>query len=91
LTGAVAPGEPHPIGAFDAAGVLCTIDADDPALFSTTLIDEYALVGAELGAQALQRFSRNAVEASFASPERKASLNRELDAFDLETKPPRRR
>ncbi len=36
LTGAVVAGVPHPIGALDAAGVLCTIDADDPALFSTT-------------------------------------------------------
>jgi adenosine deaminase len=90
LTGAVAAGMPHPIGAFDAAGVLCTIDADDPALFSTTLCDEYALVGAELGTDALRRFARNAVEASFASPERKASLYRELDIFDLETAPSRR-
>ncbi len=91
LTGAVAAGEAHPIAAFDAAGVVCTIDADDPALFSTTLCDEYALVGAELGPDALQRFARNAVEASFASPERKAALRRELDAFDLETAAPRRR
>jgi aminodeoxyfutalosine deaminase len=91
LTGAVAAGGPHPLGALDAAGVRCTIDADDTELFSTTLDAEYALVSEWLGEAAVLRFAANAVEASFASPERKAILRAELAAFDLETKPPRRR
>jgi aminodeoxyfutalosine deaminase len=90
LTGAVAPGAPHPIGTFDAAGVICTIDADDPALFSTTLNHEYALVEALLGEAALVRFARNAIDASFAEPERKAALRAALDAFSLEMTAPRR-
>jgi adenosine deaminase len=91
LTGAVPVGAEHPIGAFAARGVVCTIDADDPALFSTTLCDEYALVGEWLGEPALLGFARNAIDASFASGERKAELRRELDAFRLETPAPRRR
>jgi len=86
LTGAVAPGAPHPIAEFDRRGVICTIDADDPALFSTTLETEYRIVAATCGPDALVRFARNAIDASFAPPERKAALRRELaDAVRLET------
>ena len=80
LTGAVGANEPHPIAALDAAGVVCTLDADDPALFSTTISDEYALVAAWLGAEAVVRFARNAIEVSFASSERKAEVRAALDA-----------
>lgn len=66
LTGAVPAGAPHPIGELDRRGVICAIDADDPALFSTTLEAEYALVEEQLGAAAIARFSRQAVENSFA-------------------------
>jgi adenosine deaminase len=90
LTGAVAPGAEHPIGAFDAAGVICTVDADDPALFSTSISDELGLVASWLGEEAVLRFTRNAVDASFASDERKANLRRDLDAFSLETMPRQR-
>ena len=90
LTGAVPAGEPHPIGAFDAAGVRCTIDADDPALFSTTLCDEYALVARDLGEGALVRFAGNAIDASFASSGRKAALRAELEEFSLKTSAGRR-
>jgi adenosine deaminase len=90
LTGAVAPGVAHPIAAFDTAGVICTVDADDPALFSTSLSEELALVASWLGEAAVLRFTRNAVDASFASGGRKASLKRELERFGLETGSPRR-
>jgi adenosine deaminase len=86
LTGAVAPDAPHPIAEFDRRGVICTIDADDPALFSTTLETEYRIVAATCGSEALARFAGNAIDASFAAPERKAALRRELDdAVRLET------
>ncbi len=84
LTGAVASDAPHPIAALDAAGVICTVDADDPALFSTTLLREYELVGHQCGRPSLVRFAQNAIDASFAAPEHKASLRGELDrAVDL--------
>jgi adenosine deaminase len=50
------------------------IDADDPALFSTSLEAEYALVEEQLGSAAVARFARQAVESSFAPPEMKGKL-----------------
>jgi adenosine deaminase len=78
LTGAAPRHLPHPMGALDAAGVLVTIDADDPALFGTTLIDEYRIVAQTLGIDAVYRFAANAIEASFATPALKARLRAEL-------------
>jgi adenosine deaminase len=75
LTGAVAPDAIHPLGALDAAGCVVTIDADDPALFGTTLLDEYAYVARTFGEPALVRFARNAIDASFASVAEKARLH----------------
>ncbi len=78
LTGVVPAGVPHPIDALDRAGVVCTIDADDPELFSTTLLQEYRLVEAFCGRERLVRFARNAIDASFTTPARKAELRSEL-------------
>ena len=80
LTGAVRPGAPHPIAKLDAGGVRCTIDADDPALFSTTLESEYVRVGSQCGRASLVRFARNAIDASFAAPEHKARLSTAFEA-----------
>ena len=85
LTGAVPAGAVHPIGELDARGVICTIDADDPALFSTSLEAEYAIVAGVCGPAALTHFAGNAVDASFATRERKDALRKELAAFGLET------
>jgi adenosine deaminase len=75
LTGAVAADAIHPLGALDAAGCVITIDADDPALFGTTLIDEYVYVAETFGEPALLRFAGNAIDASFAPPTTKARLH----------------
>jgi adenosine deaminase len=80
LTGVVPAGEPHPIAELDARGVCCTIDADDPALFSTSVEREYELVGEQCGRSSLVRFARNAIDASFASPERKSALRANFNA-----------
>jgi aminodeoxyfutalosine deaminase len=79
LTGAAPAHLPHPIGALHAAGVIVTLDADDPALFGTTLVDEYIEVERTVGPDALRHFSLNAIGASFAAPERKASLYAEYE------------
>jgi adenosine deaminase len=77
LTGTAPAGGVHPLGALDTAGCVVTIDVDDPALFGTTLVDEYRYVAATFGEDALLRFAHNAIGASFASAEHKARL-REL-------------
>ncbi len=65
----------HPLGDLDAAGCIVTIDADDPALFGTTLVEEYAYVARTFGDDALVRFARNAIDSSFASSAAKARLH----------------
>jgi adenosine deaminase len=75
LTGAAPAGAVHPLGALDAAGCVITIDADDPALFGTTLLEEYAYVAATFGDDAVVRFARNAIDASFAPAATKARLH----------------
>jgi len=77
-TGACPPEQIHPLADLDAAGVLVTIDADDPAMFGCTLLDEYALIDRTLGRDTVLRFARNGIEASFASPARKARLLQEF-------------
>ncbi len=80
LTGVVPAGAAHPIDALDRSGVVCTIDADDPELFSTTVLAEYRLVEALCGSERLVRFAHNAIDASFAPAQRKAALRTELSA-----------
>jgi adenosine deaminase len=74
LTGAAPQNAAHPLGALDAAGCVVTIDADDPAMFGTTLLDEYRYVAGAFGEAALLRFARNAIDASFAPPATKHRL-----------------
>jgi adenosine deaminase len=80
LTGAAPADRRHPLGALDAAGCVVTIDADDPALFGTTLLDEYRFVAETFGEDALLRFARNAVDASFAPAAAKARLHGRFEA-----------
>ncbi|MBV8749094.1 MAG: adenosine deaminase [Candidatus Eremiobacteraeota bacterium] len=75
LTGAAPADAAHPLGALDAAGCIVTIDADDPALFGTMLLDEYRFVADTFGEDALLRFARNAIDASFAPAETKRRLH----------------
>ncbi|MBN2044732.1 MAG: adenosine deaminase [Anaerolineales bacterium] len=71
----------HPFQRLDQAGILVTINTDDPPLFNTTLLDEYALIADAFGygKQDLARFTRNAFLATGADLETKQSL---LENFD---------
>jgi len=84
LTGVASRAVPHPLLALDAAGAVVTIDADDPALFGTSVSEELGYVAALAGEAAVLRFTRNAVEASFASREQKARMLAGLEPFGLE-------
>ncbi|RCV53663.1 adenosine deaminase [Marinitenerispora sediminis] len=80
-TGAVATLEEHPLPAMLAAGLLVTLNTDDPPMFGTDLLGEYraahrlGLSGADLAGLA-----RNGVSASFLPPEEKRALAAEIDA-----------
>ena len=75
-------GEPHPIRAMIDAGLWCTLNSDDPAMFDGDLIDEY-LVLAEQGFtwDELRAISRATLEATFLDEREKAALRVEWDAF----------
>jgi adenosine deaminase len=74
LTGAALP-DRDAFVEFDSAGCVVTIDADDPAMFRTSIGREYALVESVAGSDALERFVRNAIDASFAEPPAKAAMH----------------
>ncbi len=74
LTGTATREAPHPLFRLDEAGVPVVIDADDPALFETSIEAEYRYVARLGGFKMLQRFVRTAIEASFASMPRKQAL-----------------
>ena len=70
----------HPFPALDAAGVLVTINSDDPPLFGTTLTDEFLVLARHWGydADGVQRIALNGLEASFLPEDDKARLRDEF-------------
>jgi len=80
LTGSELPRYPNPQLDFDRAGCIVTIDCDDPAIFRTSIGEEYERVEAIAGTGALQRYVRNAIAASFAAPDLKRAMESQLDA-----------
>ncbi|MEV7416717.1 adenosine deaminase [Streptomyces sp. NPDC089919] len=82
-TRAVADLDRHPIKEMVQAGVLVTINSDDPPMFGTDLNNEYAVAARLLGLdeQGLAALAKNAVEASFLDPAGKARLTEEIDTY----------
>ena len=73
----------HPLRAMVEAGLLVTVNSDDPPMFGTTLNDEYATAARLLdcGPDGLAALARNAVSASFLPAADKARLVDEIDAY----------
>ncbi|MHA4949800.1 adenosine deaminase [Micromonospora sp. SD19] len=82
-TRAVATIDEHPLPRLVEAGLLVTINSDDPPMFGTTLNDEYAVAARLLGigAEGLAGLARNAVTASFLDPAGKQRILAEIDAY----------
>lgn len=70
----------HPIRRYFDAGIVVTVNSDDPKMFQTSLADEYRLLEQECGWTRLEicRVILNAIESSWLSSERKASLTAEF-------------
>ena len=79
LTGAQLDAHPHPHVDLDGLGCVVTIDCDDPAIFQTTLQQEYAAVEEVAGPRALERYVRNAIGASFAGEGEKQAMRARLE------------
>ncbi|GHE46731.1 aminodeoxyfutalosine deaminase [Streptomyces griseoaurantiacus] len=82
-TRAVATLEEHPLRAFVDAGVLVTVNSDDPPMFGTDLNTEYAVAARllDLDERGVAALAKNAVEASFLDPAGKARIATEIDAY----------
>jgi len=65
-------------------GLMLTLNSDDPAMFRTSLAEEYGLVQRAFGFtdEHLRELARNSFEASFLPPEKKIEF---LNLFDAAT------
>ncbi|MFD0146654.1 MULTISPECIES: adenosine deaminase [unclassified Streptomyces] len=82
-TRAVADLDQHPVKEMVAAGVLVTINSDDPPMFGSDLNNEYAVAARllELDERGLAALAKNAVEASFLDAAGKARISAEIDSY----------
>jgi adenosine deaminase len=80
--GATPADEPHPIRRMLDLGVRCTLNSDDPAMFSTTLAGQYALL-ADQGFSWDELWALNlaTLEATFLDEREKAAYRSEWAAF----------
>jgi adenosine deaminase len=78
----------HPIRQYFDRGLKVTVNSDDPAMFSTSITDEYEALATQLGftASEIKHVSLNAIDASFAAETDRASLRRSFEDWwcDLE-------
>ncbi|MFF3248271.1 adenosine deaminase [Streptomyces sp. NPDC002870] len=82
-TRAVRDLDEHPVKEMVAAGVLVTINSDDPPMFGSDLNNEYAVAARllQLDERGVADLAKNAVEASFLDPAGKARIAAEIDAY----------
>jgi aminodeoxyfutalosine deaminase len=73
----------HPLPAMVEAGLLVTINSDDPPMFGTTLNDEYAVAARLLGygREGVAQLARNAVTAAFLPDADRARIMAEIDEY----------
>jgi len=82
-TRAVASLDEHPLRAFRDAGVVVTINSDDPPMFGTTLNREYEIAAGllDLDEPGVAELARTAVRVSFAPDDVKRRILDEIDAL----------
>ncbi|MET3963189.1 aminodeoxyfutalosine deaminase [Marmoricola sp. OAE513] len=75
--------EEHPITVFRDAGVVVTVNSDDPPMFGTSLNREYEIAAAllDLDQAGIGELAKAAVNASFADEGFKRGLRSEIDAY----------
>lgn len=82
-TGVFASIEEHPFPALRKAGVIVTLNSDDPAMFGSWVSDEYLLAREVFGYDdaELADIARTGVRASFADADVKARIERDIDSW----------
>jgi len=81
-TGCCAELAQHPVRRYFDQGLMLTLNSDDPAMFRTSLVDEYRLVQEAFGFtdEHLRELARNSFEASFLPAEKKVEFFNLLDS-----------
>ncbi|MFY9561200.1 MAG: adenosine deaminase [Terriglobales bacterium] len=84
-TGCCADVSQHPVRRFFDQGLMLTLNTDDPAMFRTSLVEEYRLVQDTFGFsdEHLRELARNSFEASFLPPGKKVQFLNLFDAAAL--------
>jgi adenosine deaminase len=79
-SGVIAQGTPHPLGDMIAAGLITTINTDDPGISRITLTDEYkmAMEEVKLSPRQIMDLVFNAVRGSFLPPAEQAGLTDQI-------------
>lgn len=82
-TRAVRTLDEHPMKRFVEAGVVVTVNSDDPPMFGTDLNNEYAVAARllDLDERGLAALAKNAVDVSFLDSAGKAALAAEIDTY----------
>jgi aminodeoxyfutalosine deaminase len=82
-TGCCKSFDEHPVKMYFEAGLMVTINSDDPPMFGSNLLDEYVLVQErfEFSLEQMRELAANAVEASFLPPERKLDLLQQVERY----------
>ncbi len=80
-TGVVAHWDQHPVAQLIHAGVMVTINTDDPAMFDANLAQEYSIMESRFGLDdaALKRLSLAVIDASWADAPTRANLTRQVE------------
>ena len=87
-TGVVKDLDQHPIRQMVDAGLVVTVNSDDPPMFGTDLIHEYEVAAKLLGLdeRGVAELAKNAVEASYLDAAGKAALAAEIDAYTAQAR-----
>ncbi len=82
-TGCCPQAEEHPVRDYFENGLMVTLNSDDPALFGSSLADEYLLAHQrfQLTLEHLRELAGNSIEASFLPPGRKLALLRKVEQY----------
>ena len=82
-TGCCTSFDDHPVRRYFDAGLMVTLNSDDPPMFGSDLLGEYILAQRQYGfsLDQMREFAANAVEASFLPPARKLALLQQVEQY----------
>lgn len=75
--------EAHPIKQFFEAGLLVTINSDDPTMFVTTITNEVIMLYEEVDftPRSIKQLTFNALDAAFLSTDEKKNYRKQIDQY----------